>query len=280
MNCLVVFTGGLPSAGILMEGMRTDSMSKWHEIKEYVLTEIQRKGLTPGAALPSDHDIARACGCSVQPVLRALRDLASNGIVERRPGAATTVKSLQPVVDARGYSFSATAAYHGKDVRTKELEKSFRLPNPGTRQEVERRAQSSLGLGRTEPFYVITRLRLLDGEPRVIHRAYLNPKWFPKDFLARHDFSTEGLVEIYSGYGLAPTSRDTSLKAKLAEEDDQQWLGIGALPVLDVEQELHAWPTGSPTPVVIEFLHAVFVDWVYRIEDRQPERLDKIAQPG
>jgi DNA-binding GntR family transcriptional regulator len=137
---------------------------------------------------------------------------------------------------------------------------------------VERRAQSSLGLLRTEPFYVIARLRILNDEPRVIERVFLNPAHFPIDFLSEHDFGTESLIHAYLSCGFDPILRETEVRARLAHDEEQRLLNMRAEPILEAEQEMRAIRSDVATPVVFEFLHAVYRDWTFRMVDRRPGR--------
>src|SRR5450432_1493461 len=53
------------------------TMAKWRDVRGWLLSYIQEHGLLEGAVLPSDREVARACGCSLQPVIHAMQDLAA-----------------------------------------------------------------------------------------------------------------------------------------------------------------------------------------------------------
>ena len=77
----------------------------------------------------------------------------------------------QEVLLGHEFSFSRSAAKLGARLETRILELTPRLPNKGELYAYEERAQKALGLKKEQPFYIIARLRLIDGVPRAIHRA-------------------------------------------------------------------------------------------------------------
>lgn len=250
-------------------GRNRTTMAKWQEVRGWILSQIQEHGWPEGAPLPSDRAVALACGCSLQPVLRAMQALVTEGIIQRQAGAATQIRSLPPVREPHRFSFGANAQCQGAVCRTRVLEQCRRLPNPGELHAMERRAQSHLGLSHTEPFYVIARLRLLNDAPRVIERAYLNPIHFPRTFLEEHDFATDSLLQSYITCGFDPNLRDTQLQARMPREDEQRLLDLREMPVQEIEQVMYASRTDTPTPVVIEYLSAIYHNWTFRMVDRR-----------
>jgi DNA-binding GntR family transcriptional regulator len=138
---------------------------------------------------------------------------------------------------------------------------------------MEKRAHQALGLSEQAPFIVIARLRLLHNEPRVIHRAYLDPDRFPKDFLGSHNFEKESLIHIYNQSGYEVTSRDTALTARFTNPYERTLFytyhkDVSGRPILGSEQKLFAIDPKTRTPFVLEFLQASYLDWVYEIKNR------------
>ena len=76
----------------------------------------------PGERLPPARDLAAVLGVNANTVLRALRDLRDEGIVEFRRGRGVTVAGLGPqrsVIVAKARELVALARRHG--VRLEEL---------------------------------------------------------------------------------------------------------------------------------------------------------------
>lgn len=64
----------------------------YREVKADILRQITRGELSPGSAMPNEVDLAASYGCSRATVNRAMRELAEDGIIERRRKAGTRVR--------------------------------------------------------------------------------------------------------------------------------------------------------------------------------------------
>jgi UTRA domain len=201
--------------------------------------------------------------------------------------------------DCHAFPFTASAERFDQPLFTEVLEKAIRLPSDDEHpfSHFEKKAQEELGLARNSPFMIICRVRLMGGEVKVFHRAYLNPKFFPENFLELHDFATVSLIDIYESYNLKPLSRDTTIKARCANlyeiaeikqayliriqwlkdhhhsdieiRDAEKKLKAAEFPqiVLDAEQKLYV--QGQNGKFVLEYLQASYLeDWEYTIKNR------------
>ncbi|GAB4390363.1 GntR family transcriptional regulator [Albidovulum sp.] len=72
----------------------------FRDVKADLLDRIARGALRPGSLLPNETDLAARYGCARATVNRAMRELAEEGIVERRRRAGTRVR-MAPVRQAR-----------------------------------------------------------------------------------------------------------------------------------------------------------------------------------
>lgn len=245
-------------------------MTKWQSVQRIVRKYILENDLRPGNALPSDAELAAMAKCSVQPVVHAMHDWAVKGLVSRGSGSRTIILSVDVCAAQPDYSFSASAGKTGVALINRNLEISRRGPVSGDRRLVEERAQAALGLARYEDFYVIGRIRVLDGEPRVVQRCYLDPKRFPRRFLEQHHFLQDSLISVYASHGYEAESRDTTLRSRLATTEEQIELEIGSNPILEAEQTLHAIDPETGAEITIEYMHAVYTNWEYTIKNRRP----------
>ena len=253
--------------------LRSTIVKKWQELVSLIQKRILEQPIKEGDRLPSDRQLAREFGCSLQPVLRAMESLARKGIVQRRAGAATIVLSTPPFIDDLEYSFSrACTDTHGHALETRLIEKTRRLPLPGANEAVERRAQKALGLRIAEPFLVIARLRLLDNRPRVLHRVFLKPAHFPDSLLLDFDFVTDSLIDVYRGNGYQIEARHTTLRARWLRKEELLLFNCRQQPVLESEQKTEAVRRTSGEIVALEYLHATYVDWDYQISNRRSPR--------
>lgn len=67
------------------------SSQSWQSIRDAVLSRIQSGDWPPGSAIPNEADLAAEFSCARTTVNRALRDLAAEGLLERRRKAGTRV---------------------------------------------------------------------------------------------------------------------------------------------------------------------------------------------
>lgn len=239
----------------------------WQLARQLILDDVGRFG--HGAELDSDAEFARRAGVSIPTIKRAMADLARRGLVVRRQGQRTIAAKRPTVVSGTELSFRHTAEANNQKLVTRLLEKSCRVPQRTPETDFEQRAHSALGLKRGQPFIVIARLRILDGSPRVIHRSYLNPSHYSRQFLTAHDFERESLFEIIESYGLRLHSRDTRIRAAFPTESDAALLEAEHEAVLNVDQQLYAMSSYTNRIVTAEYLRATYARWEYVISDRR-----------
>ena len=82
--------------------MVSASLPKYRQVYAAVRRDIESGRLKPGARLPSEADLGRTFGASRITVGRAMRDLQNVGLIERRAGSGTFVRTA-PV--PKGLSF-------------------------------------------------------------------------------------------------------------------------------------------------------------------------------
>lgn len=70
--------------------------NSWQGIQREVLRRIRTREWTPGAQIPNETDLAKEFGCARTTVNRALRQLAEDGILQRKRRSGTRV-ALHPV---------------------------------------------------------------------------------------------------------------------------------------------------------------------------------------
>ena len=145
----------------------------FRDIKADLLRRIGDGSLPPGSLLPGEMDLAGRYGCARATVNRAMRELAEEGIVERRRRAGTRVRTA-PIREAR-----------------------FRIPL--VRVEVERRGaayryalvereaveapgwlRARLGLGRGEAVLHVLAAHLADGAPYQLEDRWISLAALPQ----------------------------------------------------------------------------------------------------
>ena len=74
--------------------------STYKDVKSDILSRITKGDWGPGSLLPSEVELAGIYGCARATVNRAMRELADDGIIERRRKAGTRVR-VSPIRQAR-----------------------------------------------------------------------------------------------------------------------------------------------------------------------------------
>jgi len=74
--------------------------ASYRDVKSDILSKITKGDWGPGSLLPNEVELAATYGCARATVNRAMRELADDGIVERRRKAGTRVR-IEPVRQAR-----------------------------------------------------------------------------------------------------------------------------------------------------------------------------------
>lgn len=72
----------------------------YKDVKSDILSKITKGEWAPGSLVPNEVDLATAYGCARATVNRAMRELADDGLIERRRKAGTRVR-MTPVRQAR-----------------------------------------------------------------------------------------------------------------------------------------------------------------------------------
>lgn len=140
---------------------RTDPLPLWAQ----VLTDLRAR-LADGEFLerfPTDQQLVARYGVSRQTVREAVRRLSEEGLLERERGRGTRVRAFEQVggsLESLYEQIEAQGAAQRSVVRAREV-----VRDP----EVARR----LGLPARARLVCIERLRLADGEPLALDRAWL-----------------------------------------------------------------------------------------------------------
>ena len=71
--------------------MTNTKNNRWQDIQEMVRANIQNRTWAPGDLIPGEQALAEQYGCARTTVNRALRELASTGVIDRKREAGTRV---------------------------------------------------------------------------------------------------------------------------------------------------------------------------------------------
>jgi GntR family histidine utilization transcriptional repressor len=149
----------------------------WQSIQAEALRRIQTREWPPGAQIPHEADLATELGCARATVNRALRNLASAGLLDRKRKAGTRVP-LNPV---RKATFDIPIIR--LDVKARGLPYAYRLLSQTTTApppDVARR----LNLPSITPMIHLLALHLADNAPFCLENRWINPAATPDIYSA------------------------------------------------------------------------------------------------
>jgi GntR family histidine utilization transcriptional repressor len=188
-------------------------MATYERVKVYLKQELSRGRWAPGSLMPSEAELVAQFGVSRMTVNRALRELQSEGLVDRIQGAGTfaaqlqrvsstlTIRDIQEEIASRQHRHQAQVHWLAEEKATSAL-------------------ASQLGLPRGARVFHSIIVHLENGVPLQCEDRYVNPACAPH--YLEVDFSTltptHYLLEVAPHWEAQYTieaSRPTAEEAKL-----------------------------------------------------------------
>ena len=222
------------------------SKALYQQIAESIIDKINTGDLQPGARLPSEHALSTEHKVGRNTIRHALSDLAAKGYVESVQGVGTFVTETHfPKTVEFLYGFSQEMAQRGKVVASKVLEAKLITADPLLARVLR------IQLGAEVVF--LNRLRIVDGKPAAIERAYL-PHSFCHGILD-HDFSEESLYDVLAVlYNMKPDHAEQEIGAEIATPQVADLMELKhPAPVLVIRRE-----TRTADGRVIEYVESEF----------------------
>lgn len=206
-------------------------MLKYEAIAAKLRKDITQGKYSAGQQLPLEKEMCAQYGVSRITIKRAMDQLVKQGLVVKRRGSGTFVKSLDDTdVKELGMAnqFNGfTATFKGRQVSTKVLR--FDIVHPTS--EVANKLQMS-----TDDFiYYVVRVRSLEGHPIVIEYTQMPIQLIPGLKRQIIEKSIYGYIE--NDLKLKIQSAHRTVRAIMPTEEEKKELAIeGILPLLEVEQ--------------------------------------------
>lgn len=145
----------------------------YRDIKADILRQITRGALTPGSQIAGEVELAEHYGVTRVTVNRALRELAAEGIIERRRKSGTRVR-LSPLRQAR---FDIPVVRHEVEERGAAYSHAVlsrrEVPAPGW-------LAAQIGLAANAPVLHLTCLHHADGAPYQHEDRWINLGQLPQ----------------------------------------------------------------------------------------------------
>lgn len=205
---------------------------------------IADRRIEPGAALPTERDLAEMSGLSRVTVRKAVDELVKRGHLVRKQGSGTFVASTVPKVEqplSKLTSFSEDMARRGLETSSVWLSKGVFSPSPNETMV--------LGLAHDVDVVRLERLRTGGGVPLAIELAAISTEFLPDPTLV-----TTSLYQALKARGHFPARATQRISARICDEREAKLLGIEAgAAVLQMERV-----TYLSTGRVVEFTRSVY----------------------
>lgn len=144
----------------------------YQQVIEQIMIDIEHNKFDKTRRLPTEDEMSRNYGVSRITIRKAVSELANRGIVVKKQGKGTFLKTppMKKVLNNSAMSFTNLCHANGKVAGSKELEASICIPEDTDVIE-------ALGLQEGEKAVRIRRLRYADGKPLVIEDNYFPLKY-------------------------------------------------------------------------------------------------------
>jgi GntR family transcriptional regulator len=190
----------------------------YQQLAEQLRRDIAAGGLAPGARLPSEPELARRHGIGRPTVRQATELLVQRGLIERRRGSGTFVRSAPPRVDL--FSLGGTLS----SFREGGLSLTTKLLGKVTERRVARDAENPFAERRA---FTLTRLSSVAQKPVLLERLYLDPDVFAGFEQLQLDGASLSRV-VEERYYLKPTHAEQSFRVTIPSDDVRRALGTSA----------------------------------------------------
>src|SRR3546814_11079812 len=200
----------------VMPRTAADAPPLYQQVKDYIVTRILGGDWPEGNRVPSENELTRELSVSRMTVHRALRELTTEGWLERVQGAGTFVAPPKPqseVLDIRNIAEEIAARGHRHSAVVRFL-----------RRERARALDARLlGLQRGDAVFHSLIVHREDGQPVQLEDRWVNPAAAPdylsQDFTAitpqQYLHATAPLSEAEHGVmATVPTGEDSQLSAR------------------------------------------------------------------
>jgi GntR family transcriptional regulator, histidine utilization repressor len=196
--------------------VNTFETRSWEGVRLELLRRINSRIWAPGAIIPPETQLAEEFRCSRATVSRAMRELASAGLIERRRKAGTRV--LATPVRKAVFSIPVTRLeIEGRGHTYRFVQLEF------TEEAARGAAASRLAVPLKSKIWRIRTLHLADSAPFLFEDRLLNPRAVPRNFRTLIDTMS---VNEWLVRNVAYLEGDITFSAANASAVEAEHLGV------------------------------------------------------
>ena len=227
-----------------------DRATRRDQLKRGLQAILQQTG--DGMRLPPERELAERLGVARETLRRALAELQTDGVLQRRQGAGTFVAGHSWVKPLVLRSFT-------EDMRERGLVASSSVLSVAA-VRADAKVAHKLKAIPGSPVWHIRRLRLASGEPMALEEAWLRRALLP-GFDPR-SLDTQSLYEVMQRHGIVVRNAAQEIQATVLTEDEAVLLDVAPFsPALLVERQVF-----SQAGEVVEFGKSIYRADRYRFE--------------
>jgi GntR family transcriptional regulator len=206
-----------------MEALRSVRQARgklrYEQVIELVERLIAEGDLLPGSRLPTNEELGRMAGVSQITVRRALSELEAAGRVIRHQGVGTFVAGERIVADpTRAGPLLATLGGEAGRITTRLLDIVRGMPDA--------ELAGILGLAPDEQVYRVSRLRSIDGVPKILEDAVLPLRRVPRLEWGRLATGRSLYEYLAEEYGIVDAGEEQYLEVGEPDERERRYLRL------------------------------------------------------
>ncbi|UCG88302.1 MAG: GntR family transcriptional regulator [Gemmatimonadota bacterium] len=217
--------------------------------------KIHSGSLKVGERLPTERELERMYGASRAPVREALRRLADEGLIDRRQGSGTFVRSAHVT---KADSSLSPFAYYYLNYPSQISVRSISVTTEPASPDVANALQIAAGT----PVTTLARSRYMDDKPVIHFTTWFRPDIPERPFHEHIDFFRT-VAFLREQFGVRCSHADEVLDAAIPTAEERRLLGLDSgTAVIRVERTVYDW---EGRPVVF---HRYLVNtqiWRYRV---------------
>ena len=217
-----------------MDALNSDSpIPLYRQLADLLLTKIRSGAYPEGSRIPSEHQLAQIYEIGRPTARQATDQLVLSGVLMRRRGAGTFVRSAQKEVDL--FSFAGTLS----SFRKKGIAVQTRIIQMVRIKKIPKDTENPFS-GKQAYFY--SRLSLVDDKPVLIEDMYLHPALFSG--IDGIDMAGRSLSQVAAeNYYLRPIGGKQNFRiVHLTGRKAIDLLVSSEIPILLVKRFLHFQP--------------------------------------
>lgn len=223
---------------------KSPGISRWREVGETLMREIDHGVLAPGDKLPAEFDLAERFGVARQTVRRALSHLRSEGLIDVQLGRGTFVSN-----NVFQYRIAANKTFEENLLESAMAPSRYLLRLE--RQPAAVGIAAQLGVEIDSPILFALTVNRANDIPVVLGRVYLPSERLPglDEELTRIASTGESfsLADVIAKSGVARFRRSfIRLKSRLPSTEETQLLELSPLETVVETRSVSENPEGEP----------------------------------